>query len=424
MKIANYIYRVFIGTAKSFLVHDCFYKASALTFYTLLSIVPILAIAFGIAKGFGFEKYLEKEVTSRFLDQPLLAEKITDFAYSVLIRTHGGVIAGIGVISLLWTSLQLFSNIEYSLNAIWEVKQHRSYARQFTDYLAMLILCPIFLVISSSISFYTTTQLNLASQKYSMVLLLSPYLLFGFRVFPLIINWLLFSFIYIFIPNTKVRWKTALIAGLIAGTSYQIVQWIYIHFQIGVANYGAIYGSFAALPLFLAWVNLSWVIVLAGAELEYQLEITSIEPIGATRLASKGQIGFWIACHCTERFLQSMPPVGSEELAKELGSSVHIIRLISLELCRAGILIENKNNCFALGKNPEEIKVDDILKALDEMRVEKFTIKSGPDFSNYNAALLRLENFMKNSSDNISLYEVASRIESANQQKQEQPLQG
>jgi membrane protein len=251
-----YLQRVVWAACTGFFEDDCYSKASALAYYSLLSLVPILAIALGIAKGFGIEAYLENEVQRGILEQREVAQQLIGFAYLMLENTRGGVIAGVGVIVLLWTALQLLGSIESYFNDIWEVSHARPVLRRFTDYLAILILCPICLVASSSLSVYLIAALS-NLPKNALTDHFGSYVFLLYHALPFVLSWILFSFMYIFIPNVYVRWRNALVAALIAGIAYQIVQRIYIYFQIGVASYGAIYGSLAALPLFLVWIHLS-----------------------------------------------------------------------------------------------------------------------------------------------------------------------
>lgn len=405
----RYVFQVCLGAARGFIKDECFYKASSLTFYTLLSIVPLLAVAFGIAT-YGFAEYLEAEVTKRLLGQPQLAHQITTFAFSVLEQTHGGWIAFVGLIGLLWASLSLFKNIEYSLNAIWEVKTSRSYTRQALEYLAMLIFFPIFFVVSSGISVVSVAQLKYLSQQSPFVESLSPYIRYFFHAFPFFVNWLLFFFIYIFLPNTKVPWKYAFIAGIAAGTVYQFVEWIYIYFQIGVANYGAVYGSFAALPLFLVWVDTSWIIVLAGAELAYHLEITPKDTQGKLHaLVDKKQIVLWITGICTESFLKGGLPVTFEKLARETGASLRVVRQIVSELNAAGILREAGRQACRMARNPDEIKLKDILEAVHGREVKRYSVKSSPKLQSYTQSMNELDSMMANSPANISLRDLSKR---------------
>ncbi len=265
--------KIAISSGIGFIKDECFLKSSALTYYSLLSIVPFLAVAFGIAIKFGFEKSLESAILDRFKDQSEIGYKIMDFMHSTLEHTHGGVIAGTGIIMLIWAVITLMICIRQSLNSIWKKTNSRSISRTFISYLAILFFCPIFFIVSSGISLYALREIIEASKATDLYDVLSPVIYFLFHFVPFVLSWLAFIFIYRFVPSAKVPWKSAVIAGILAGTTYQVVQWTYFHFQIGVTSYGAMYGSFAAIPLFLIWLNLSWLILLGGAQIAYQLKI-------------------------------------------------------------------------------------------------------------------------------------------------------
>lgn len=268
--------RIFLAAIAGFRRDNCFLQASALTFYSLLSIVPVLAVAFGIAKGFGFAVHLEAEILHKFQDNPDFAAKVIEFTYSALEHAQGGLIGGLGIVFLFWSCLKLLNNIETSLNTIWKVQEARSLSRKFSDYLATMIFCPIFFAASSSISVFVMTRIIQVSKATGTFEAIWPLIDLAFHIFPFILCWLLFGVIYGLMPNTGVSKRSAFLAGVIAGSVYQIVQMIYINFQVGVSSYGAVYGSFAALPLFLLWLNLSWLILLAGAQICYQLENDAI----------------------------------------------------------------------------------------------------------------------------------------------------
>ena len=254
--------RVILLTLRGFDEDKCQLWASALTFYTLLSIVPILAMAFGIAKGFGLERNLERQLLDRFPGQEEVFVRILEFAQKLLVETRGGLIAGIGVALLIWTVVRVLSNVESSFNHIWGIKEQRALGRKFSDYLFIMFISPILLVISSSLTVFITTQVTSITQRIAFLSFFNPFIYFSLNVLPYAIMWGLFTFIYIFIPNTKINIVSGLLAGVIAGTLYQATQFAYITFQLGVAQYNAIYGSFAALPLFLVWLQISWFIVL------------------------------------------------------------------------------------------------------------------------------------------------------------------
>ena len=223
-------------------------KASALTYSTLLAIVPILAILFAVARGFGFDNLMEHQFRSGFGGNIETTEAILSFVNSYLSQTKGGIFIGVGLVMLLWTVINLVSNIEITFNRIWEVKKARSMYRKITDYFSMFLLMPILIVVSGGLSLFVSTVLK----QMDDFVLLAPVMKFMIRLIPFVLTWLMFTGLYIFMPNTKVKFKHALIAGILAGSAYQAFQFLYINSQLWVSKYNAIYGSFAALPLLIA----------------------------------------------------------------------------------------------------------------------------------------------------------------------------
>ena len=240
-------------------------KAAALTYSTLLAIVPIMAVVFAIARGFGYNKYIEVWFRSAFESQPQAADIIIGFVNSYLVHTQSGVFLGVGLIFMLYTVLMLVSNVEDAFNEIWQVKKPRSIFRTFTDYLAMFFMFPIIIVLTSGISIFMATVAN----SLPNFLLLGPFVRLLIDMLPYVLMAGLFIALYIFMPNTRVRPISALVPGILAGIAMQGLQIFYIHSQMFLSSYNAIYGSFAALPLFMLWVQISWTICLFGAELCY-----------------------------------------------------------------------------------------------------------------------------------------------------------
>ena len=240
-------------------------SAAALTYSTLLAIVPIMAVVFAIARGFGYNKYIETWFREALSSQPQVAEAIIGFVNSYLVHTKSGIFLGIGLLFMLWTVIMLISNIEKAFNDIWQVSTPRSIFRTITDYMAMFLLAPIIIVVTSGISIMMATYANGIGET----LIVGPTLRFFLRLLPYIIMSGVFIALYVFMPNTKVKIRSAIIPGILAGVAMQGLQLVYIHSQIWVTGYNAIYGSFAALPLFMLWVQISWTICLFGAELAY-----------------------------------------------------------------------------------------------------------------------------------------------------------
>lgn len=242
-----------------------FTRASALTYSTLLSIVPLLAVLFAIARGFGFQNIVKTQLFSYFSGQEEILDKATAFIDKSIEYAQGGIFLGIGVILLMYTVINLLSNIEDNFNRMWQIKKGRTYFRMFTDYLALIIIAPIFLICNAGVNILLSTT---AEEQYILGLVLGPFM----KAVPFLITILLFTILYIYIPNTKVKFRSALFGGIFTGIAFQIFQMLYIGGQIWISKYNAIYGSFAALPLLLLWLQLTWFFVLFGVQLSFAFQ--------------------------------------------------------------------------------------------------------------------------------------------------------
>lgn len=264
--------RIWVITFQEYERDKCAEKASALTYYSILSIVPVIALAFGIATAFGLEEYLQVQMEGYFAGQQEVLNYMITFANSTLSNASGGLISGISVLFLIFTVGKLFNNIELSFNSIWQTPGGRSFQRKVADYMSVIFLGPIILIFSSTATVFLTTQIENLAEQMAFLGYFQPVIVFLIQLIPYSLIWLLLFMVYMVFPNTQVKPWPALIAGILAGTIYQVLQWAYINFQIGVSNYSAIYGSFAALPLFLIWLQLSWIITLFGAEYAFAVQ--------------------------------------------------------------------------------------------------------------------------------------------------------
>ncbi|NLZ72565.1 MAG: YihY/virulence factor BrkB family protein, partial [Bacteroidales bacterium] len=233
-------------------------KAAALTYNTLLALIPILALLFAIARGFGFVNIIQSQLFENLGIDNQSLETLFKLADDYISNAKGGVFVGIGIVMLLWTIIKLLNNIEITFNQIWQIKKGRSMYRKITDYFSMLLLTPIFLILSSGTSIFITS----IAEQIENFTLLAPFSKFIIRMVPFFITWLMFTGLYLYMPNTKVKFKPALVAGILSGTIFQFFQFLYISGQIWVTKYNAIYGGFAAIPLLLLWLQMSWTICL------------------------------------------------------------------------------------------------------------------------------------------------------------------
>ncbi len=404
--------RICVASIRGFTDDDCSDKASALTFYTLLSIIPVLAVAFGIAKGFGFEQHLEAEIILRFSDQREIADKLIVFAHSMLKNTQSGLIAGVGLAVLFWSVLKLMGNIESSFNAIWKIKRPRSWGRRISDYFAMMLFCPLFFAVSSSFTVFVTTELMHFTETNDMGRAFSPFVVLVLHLFPLALSWLLFTALYYIMPNGRVPFSYALMAGITAGTLYQIVQWIYIQFQVGLASYGAIYGSFAALPLFLLWLNTSWLIALAGAELAYHAEnymaLNAGYPLTLQRHFDERVLGLLVMHDCIKAFQDGLSPPSIYDLARSTGVAVTATRQLVHQFIEAGLLVEitlrnGISGYYQPGRDIKAITIKDVCDALDSARQEHYAIILTEEAEQYAENLAAIDALLKAAPINYTL---------------------
>jgi membrane protein len=320
-------------------------RASALTYYTLLSLVPIAAMVFGIAKAFGFDERLRTAIVEGFESQTEVSMYILNFAEKYISNIKGGVIAGIGVIILLWTVMRLLSNIELSFNDIWQIKKSRAMSRKMSDYISLVIIGPVLIAASFSINIFFKTAIGNQRRNFSADRLHWPHIvLFIIGCFLLFFVWVVFMLVYIIMPNTRVKAGSALIGGIIAGTLFQLFQLLYINFQSQLFNYGEVYGSFAALPLFLVWMQISWLIVLFGAEISFANQnVGHYEAESESYNIShhmKSIVTLLIVRLVAVNFRNSDPPLTSSAIADKLDLPVRLVRDILYELTDVGIVSE------------------------------------------------------------------------------------
>ena len=315
-------------------------NAAALTYSTLLAIVPIMAVVFAIARGFGYSKFIEVWFREAFESQPQVAEVIIGFVNSYLVHTKSGVFLGIGLIFMLYTVLMLVSNVEDTFNGIWQVKKPRSIFRTFTDYLAMFFLFPIIVVLMSGLSIFMAT----IADSMPDYLLLGPTIRFFIDLLPYVLMSGMFIALYIFMPNTHVKPICAVVPGILAGFAMQGLQIFYIHSQIFLSSYNAIYGSFAALPLFMLWVQISWTICLFGAELCYTNQNLDFYDYDA----NTGEISHrymillnaLILSNICKRFANGQRALTAFELSKKTTVPIRIVNDLLYAQIDAGLVVE------------------------------------------------------------------------------------
>lgn len=381
--------QIIILSVKAFLQKRCVEKASALTYYTVLSLVPLAAMAYGIAKGFGFDQYMENYLISLFSDKQDIVDMILEFSESMLARTQGGLIAGVGIVVLLWSVIKVMSNIESAFNEIWSVDKQRTITRKVSDYITIVLLAPFCLIISYSVTSYITDWIAETALSVEWVNRFNGLISFGMNLLPYSLLWFGFALLYIVMPNTKVQFKAAFISGIVTGIAFQIVQYFYFKFQIGVSNYNAIYGSFAAIPLFLVWLQMSWTIILVGAGMaysiqnvknfEYELEVTQLSTGLKTKLA------LLILHSITEQFKKELPPQTSLGISESIDLPHRITKMILTTMTNAGLIHEVKTNdektfAYAPAFRIDNMNIEHCIRRIQNAGINEIEFKDDETF--------------------------------------------
>ncbi|MFA5099379.1 MAG: YihY/virulence factor BrkB family protein [Candidatus Omnitrophota bacterium] len=408
--------RIVILSVRNFDQDKCNLRASALTYYSLLSIVPVLAVAFGISKGFGLEKLLEKLIVERLPGQEEIVNNMIGFSRALLENTKGGLVAGIGVAVLLWTVIKVLGNIEKSFNDIWGIKKMRSMGRRFSDYLSIMFICPVLLIVASGATVFIGTQARMILEKLTFLGPVSGVIMFLLEFLPYVVMWIVFTFIYIFMPNTKVSFSSGLLAGIVGGTVYQLVQWVYVVFQVGVGKYNAIYGSFAAIPLFLIWLQLSWRIVLFGAEISFahqNVDTYEFEQESMTVSYSfKKLLSLRIAQMLVKNFKQGNPPITAAQISHALEIPIRLVRQINYDLSEAGIIAStnkedgDKAAAFQPARDTDSLTIKYVLDSLEHAGTDDIPVAETDDLKKLKKSLAEFGSLIEKSPANIRLKDL------------------
>lgn len=366
--------RIWLYAVRGFTRDRCSLRASAMSFYTIMSIVPLMAMAFGIAKGFGFRQFLENKVLSLFAGQEEAINTILTFSNNLLERTQGGLMAILGVVLLMYSLVKLMGHMENAFNGIWLSTADRSIIRKITDYITISMAAGLLIIFSGSGTIFITTHL----EKFMGILNLpggvKHMISIGFNISPFVSVWILFTFLYLFIPNKRVDVRAALAGGIASGTIFQIVQMLFVNLQVGVSNYNAIYGSFAALPVFLIWLQVAWTIILFGAEIAFAWENTDAPEAGdldydTVSIRMKKIIMLRIVLLCVKRFADREAPAADKGIASELNLPLRLVKILLDRLVDCGILfrVTDPETGYTPAMDIECLTVMDVVSAVEGM---------------------------------------------------------
>jgi membrane protein len=409
------VLRILLISLRALTVDEVQLRASSLTFFSLLSVVPLLAMFFGIAKGFGLEKTLEQVLLERIEGQEEVLTFIIGFAHNYLEKTKGGIIAGIGVVILFWSIIKVLGDIENAFNIIWGVKKGRSLYRKISDYLSVCLIAPFLFITASTATVIIASEARTLTGNIAFLETFSPGIGLFLRLLPICAIWILFSFIYVFMPNTKVRFRCGILAGILAGTGFQVFQQLYIKLQIGLAKYNAIYGGFAALPFFVVWLQLSWFIVLVGAQIshayqnvddyEFEPDSQAVSP-RLKRLATLLVVRYLVRGFCADR-----PAATRQAVIRELDLPNVLVAQILQELLEAHLISEVKMDGeaargYQIAADPDRMTIRYVVGALDRRGSEAIPLGRTEDLTKIEDSLTAFDNLIEHSPENRVLKDL------------------
>ncbi len=407
--------RIFYLAASGFSKNIIQLRASALTFYSLLSIIPVVAIAFAIAKGFGLDQNLEQLIVKEFESHQEILNWLLTNARNALQETSGGYIAGVGIIILFYSVMALLEHIEISFNFIWQIRTERPWYRKFTDYLTIMLIAPVFIVLSSSVSVFISTELNDFMMRAPILDFFKPIISFLFKFTPYFLSWIILTLLFIIMPNTKVKFLPAMISGIIAGTILVALQWLYIDLQFGISKLSAIYGSFAAIPLFIIWMQSSWIVVLIGAQLSYFNQNISKYELEAENLNisnyQKKALVLMILNLIARKFAAGEKPLSLRNISNTLGIPNQIVNNLIQDLKDAALISisqedENSDELFQPALDIHKITVGLVFLRLDRKGVENKVVVKNKDYEKIMVMLNKFDELISKSDSNILIKDL------------------
>ena len=400
-------YRLLFYTARGLLEHGTIVRSAALTFYTLMSLVPILAVVFAVVKGFGLADGLIENLYGLFPRNPDIVDYIVNFAENALARTQGGVVAAVALVMLFWAVIRVFGSIESAFNNIWEVKVERSITRQWTDYIAVVMIVPILWIVANAVGKYAQELVGFDDSWYFELLS---------RLASMIVIWVMFTFLYIIIPNAKVRFGSVLMAGIVAGTIFLLFQWGYVYVQRWMTSYNAIYGSFAALPLLLIWMQTSWEILLFGGELSFAYQ--NIARFGEERESllisydQRRKVLLAVMLTVVRNFRDRGGALPADEIRERLDLPTRIVNDVLFQLVQAGQLIAvrggdgERETSFTPAHDIASMTVYGVLEAVERSGQTTFELGQTPELARVDRELEMLKDSARQSQENVRLVDL------------------
>lgn len=388
-------------------------RAMGLVYTTLLSLVPLLAVSFSVLKAFGVHNQIRPLLLNFTAPLGPKGAELVNQVLSFVQNVRVGVLGSMGLALLIYTVISLIQKTESSFNAIWQVSRSRSFARRFSDYLSVLLIGPVLVVtaigITASITSHALVQKILAIEPFGTAMLVAG------KVMPYLFIVAAFTFIYMFVPNTRVRLRSALLGGIIGGVAWQTTGLVFASFAAGSTRYDAIYSSFAILILFMIWLYLSWLILLAGTHIAFfhqhpdQIRLQSGPCLISNRL--KERAGLLVMYLITADYYRGGRPWDLDRLVAESGLASDLAEHVIILLEGQGFLVESGDEppAYYPARAPETVTV---VEVLDSLRTAEDGGLSGPDLAGaprtVNEVILSMESGIRDVLHGMSLKDLVA----------------
>lgn len=365
-------------TVRTFFNADMQNRACSMTYQMILAAVPALALIVAIGRGFGLQGLIETELYKMFPAQQTAVQYAMHFVDSYLTTSTEGVFVGVGILFLLYTLISLFISIEDNFNFIWCVKEGRSLSRKIIDYTAMLLILPVVMVCAAGLSILLTSTLQ-SMLHWTFMTPLVEWLLEGLSW---VLTFIFFTLLYMLMPNTKVNFSNAFIAGVFAGIGFLILQWLFVSGQIYVSKYNAIYGSFSFLPLMLLWMQFTWIIIFIGGIICYSSQNLSQYTFNdkITRMSTTYQAKLLLAISAVviQRFVKGDGATQAITFTKAYSLPPRLVSLMCDRLVSAGVFslveIDTQRDIkgYQPALDPSQLTVKKLYEMLDSLGSSTF----------------------------------------------------
>lgn len=385
-------------------------RANSLSFSLLFAFVPMVAGVFAIARGFGFEELLQERISTSFLAEANIAPTIMEWVERYLETARGGLFLGIGLVVLIWAVYAFFNMLELSFNNIWNVKQSRSFGRRLSNYMVVLLLVPIMIILSSGISIF----LNSAASASPVLQAIEPIRRVLLRLIPFVVASGVFTWIFIAIPNTKVRFLSAIIPGVIVGILFQLVQMFSVYLVMLFTRMSVVYGAFSAIPLILVWLHITCWLLLIGAELAFAIQNNDMfayeKDLETMSRRYKDYIMLYLLSVIIRRFEAGESPQTAQKMAAEHQLPIRLVqqllsRLEETSIVRRVYTEDEEEQAFVPALDTKSITVEMVIGRISAQGTEEFLQHTPAEMQ---AFWLRYQQMIDaNHSDDILVSELA-----------------